>query len=62
MSHFLDREHSVASPGYNRWLVPPAGLLLVAAFCNYLVGPVESKYHMAETGYAPGPPLQEKEK
>jgi MFS family permease len=38
------------------------GLLLVAAFCNYLVGPVDSKYHMADTGYAPGPTLQEKEK
>ncbi|ACO47819.1 OFA family MFS transporter [Deinococcus deserti] len=25
---FLDREHSVAPPGYNRWLVPPAALAL----------------------------------
>ena len=23
---FLDRQHSVAPPGYNRWLVPPAAL------------------------------------
>src|SRR4051812_38938065 len=23
---FLDREHSIAPPGYNRWLVPPAAL------------------------------------
>ena len=23
---FLDREHTVAGPGYNRWLVPPAAL------------------------------------
>ncbi|MCP4123169.1 MAG: OFA family MFS transporter, partial [Bacteroidetes bacterium] len=23
---FLDREHSVAKPGFNRWLVPPAAL------------------------------------
>jgi len=29
------------------------GLLLIAAVCNYLVGPVDSKYHMTETGYAP---------
>jgi MFS family permease len=26
MLNFLDREHSVAAPGYNRWLVPPAAL------------------------------------
>ena len=25
---FLDREHSVAGPGYNRWLVPPAALAI----------------------------------
>ncbi|HEX6536884.1 MAG TPA: OFA family MFS transporter [Gemmatimonadaceae bacterium] len=25
---FLDREHSVAKPGYNRWLVPPAALAI----------------------------------
>jgi MFS family permease len=29
------------------------GLLLVAALCNYLVGPVDSKYHVKDTGYAP---------
>ena len=29
------------------------GLLLIAAFCNYLVGPVDSKYHIRDTGYAP---------
>src|ERR1700719_115421 len=23
---FLDREHTVAAPGFNRWLVPPAAL------------------------------------
>jgi MFS family permease len=23
---FLDRQHSIAAPGYNRWLVPPAAL------------------------------------
>ena len=23
---FLDREHSVAGPGWTRWLVPPAAL------------------------------------
>src|SRR5437868_1229701 len=25
---FLDREHSVAEPGYSRWLVPPAALAI----------------------------------
>ena len=25
---FLDREHSVAGPGYNRWLIPPAALAI----------------------------------
>ncbi len=28
MASFLDREHSVAGPGYNRWLVPPAALAI----------------------------------
>ena len=30
-----------------------SGLLLVAAFCNYLVSPVDSRYHVKDTGYAP---------
>src|SRR5579885_3011632 len=25
---FLDREHTVAKPGYNRWLIPPAALAI----------------------------------
>lgn len=25
---FLDKEHSIAKPGYNRWLVPPAALAI----------------------------------
>ncbi|MPY85112.1 MAG: MFS transporter [Actinophytocola sp.] len=25
---FLDREHTVAEPGYNRWLIPPAALAI----------------------------------
>ena len=25
---FLDRENTVAPPGYNRWLVPPAALAI----------------------------------
>ena len=25
---FLDRERSIASPGYSRWLVPPAALAI----------------------------------
>jgi MFS family permease len=28
MVPFLDREHSIARPGYNRWLVPPAALAI----------------------------------
>lgn len=26
MSSFLDRERSVAGPGFSRWLIPPAAL------------------------------------
>jgi MFS family permease len=33
-----------------------SGLLLVAALCNYLVGPVDAKYHVRDTGYAPSDP------
>jgi MFS family permease len=29
------------------------GLLLIAAICNYLVQPVDAKYHMKETGVTP---------
>jgi MFS family permease len=38
------------------------GLLLIAAFCNYLVGPVDSKYHVTDVGYSPtaDPPLKTK--
>ena len=25
---FLDREHSIARPGYSRWLIPPAALAI----------------------------------
>jgi len=25
---FLDREHTVAKPGYSRWLIPPAALAI----------------------------------
>lgn len=28
MSSFLDRDHSVAKPGFSRWLVPPAALAI----------------------------------
>lgn len=28
MFHFLDKERTVAKPGYNRWLVPPAALAI----------------------------------
>src|SRR6188472_1555680 len=26
MASFLDRERSIAGPGFNRWLIPPAAL------------------------------------
>jgi hypothetical protein len=26
---FLDREHTVAKPGYSRWMVPPAALCVL---------------------------------
>src|SRR5436189_1480791 len=26
LSSFLDREHTIAPPGFNRWLIPPAAL------------------------------------
>ena len=28
MFSFLDREHSIAGPGFSRWLVPPAALAI----------------------------------
>jgi hypothetical protein len=28
MFAFLDKEHSIAKPGYNRWFVPPAALAI----------------------------------
>ena len=28
MLSFLDRDHTVAKPGFNRWLVPPAALCI----------------------------------
>jgi hypothetical protein len=28
IASFLDRDHSVAKPGYSRWLVPPAALAI----------------------------------
>ena len=27
-SGILDREHTIAKPGFNRWLVPPAALCI----------------------------------
>ena len=28
MASFLDRERTIAGPGFNRWLVPPAALAM----------------------------------
>jgi MFS family permease len=38
------------------------GLLLIAAFCNFLVGPVDAKYHVRETGSAPSDSLMKEKK
>jgi MFS family permease len=32
------------------------GLLLIGAVCNFLVGPVDARHHVSETGYAPSGP------
>ncbi len=60
---FLDREHSVARPGYSRWLVPPAALAIhlaigqVYAF-SVFVNPLHalkaaggSSWNLKEIGY-----------
>lgn len=60
---FLDREHSVASPGFSRWLVPPAALAIhlsigqVYAFSVFknpllaLKGADGSSWDLKEVGY-----------
>lgn len=30
---FLDRSHSIAKPGFSRWLVPPAALCVHLCIC-----------------------------
>ncbi len=60
---FLDREHSVAQPGYSRWLVPPAALAIhlsigqayaFSVFKNPLLalhGADGSVWNLKEVGY-----------
>ena len=54
---FLDREHSVAKPGYNRWLVPPAALAIhlsigqVYAFSVFKL-PLVDRLNASETAVA----------
>jgi len=54
--------HAVGVERYAPTMYLMCGLLLIAALCNYLVGPVDSRYHIRETGYAPSaePQLEEK--
>ena len=54
---FLDKEHSVARPGYSRWLVPPAALAIhlcigqVYAFSVFKT-PLVEKFETSETAIA----------
>ena len=54
---FLDRERSVAGPGYSRWLVPPAALAIhlcigqVYAF-SVFKNPLVAKYDTSDTAIA----------
>ena len=54
---FLDRDHSVAGPGYSRWLVPPAALAIhlsigqVYAFSVFKI-PLVEKFETSETAIA----------
>ena len=54
---FLDREHSIAEPGYNRWLVPPAALAIhlsigqVYAFSVFKL-PLVERLNTSETAVA----------
>ncbi len=36
---FLDREATIAKPGFNRWLVPPAALAVHLAMGRYTLIP-----------------------
>ena len=54
---FLDKEHSVARPGFSRWLVPPAALAIhlcigqVYAFSVFKI-PLVEKFETSETAIA----------
>lgn len=54
----LDKERTIAAPGFNRWLVPPdqaynvtmyvlAAMLLGGLLCNLLIRPVRDHHHMS---------------
>lgn len=42
----LDKEHTVAGPGFNRWL---AGLLIVGFLCNWFVKAMHDRHYMPIT-------------
>ncbi|MDP9466034.1 MAG: MFS transporter, partial [Actinomycetota bacterium] len=54
---FLDKEHSVARPGFSRWLVPPAALAIhlcigqVYAFSVFKT-PLVERFETSETAIA----------
>jgi len=54
---FLDREHSIAGPGYNRWLVPPAALAIHLSIgqvyaLSVFKTPLVEKFDVSETAIA----------
>jgi len=54
---FLDREHSIAAPGYNRWLVPPAALAIHLSIgqvyaLSVFKTPLVEKFDVSETAIA----------
>jgi len=58
VNHIRDYEMKVAHVSgvevYAPTMYLMCGLLLIGAVCNFLVGPVDSKYHCRDTAYAPG--------
>jgi len=58
VNHIRDYEMKVAHVSgvevYAPTMYLMCGLLLVGAVCNFLVGPVDSKYHCRDTAYDPG--------
>ena len=60
-----DHEIALGAIGVERYaptMYLMCGLLLVAALCNYFVGPVDAKYHVKDTNPAASPELLAKKK